>query len=309
MGEATEERDRRGVRTAGVVSSSDGVEAAVTEPTLHSRKRILFALSSAADLALTWWLLDRPDAPAYEANPVASWCLARFGWLGLACFKLAMVGLVLGLVAVICRSRPRAAGRVLQLGCACQALVVAYSAALGGTSWTAGGEDVARFNAELDETTNRETHLRNRKKGPFRALLARSREDVLAGRCTLAEAAERLQGPAHGLPAEHLRCLAHCYPDRPVCERVGCFLLVHVVSSVDAPAEAMRVFLRLEGEFQSGYGSRLPREARLRLGFHPPGREEPAAPTASRARADLARLPTTDRSRAATTSHQNMKTE
>src|SRR5262245_36528876 len=96
----------------------------------HPGKQLLFILLSLADLALTGWLLGRPGAEVYEANPVARWWLAHYGWPGFAGFKAAVVGLVIALSAVIARSRPRAAGRVLGLGCAGLAAVVLYSAAL-----------------------------------------------------------------------------------------------------------------------------------------------------------------------------------
>lgn len=59
----------------------------------------------------------------YEANPLANWWLSRHGWLGMASFKAAVVLAVVGLTAVLARSRPRMAGSVL-------GLVVLYSLAL-----------------------------------------------------------------------------------------------------------------------------------------------------------------------------------
>src|SRR5215471_14829004 len=79
----------------------------------HRWKLLLFALLSLADLSLTWWLLTLPDSPIHEGNPVAEWCLAQFGWIGLAGFKTAVVVLVAGLAVVISRRRPWAGGLVL----------------------------------------------------------------------------------------------------------------------------------------------------------------------------------------------------
>src|SRR5205085_2430927 len=58
-------------------------------------RRALFVVLSAADLGLTWWLLERSGG-AYEANPLARWWLLRCGWLGLAALEAGQVMLVLG---------------------------------------------------------------------------------------------------------------------------------------------------------------------------------------------------------------------
>jgi DNA-directed RNA polymerase specialized sigma24 family protein len=96
----------------------------------YARKQLLFLIVSLADLALTCWLLRHSDGQIYEANPIARWWLVRFGAAGLACFKGAVVLLVLTLADFIARRRPRAAGRILVFGCVSTVLVVVYSAAL-----------------------------------------------------------------------------------------------------------------------------------------------------------------------------------
>jgi hypothetical protein len=96
----------------------------------HPCKQILFASLSAADLSLTCWLLGHTDAEVYEANPVASLCLAHCGWVGLTGFKAGLFLLVAALVVVIAHCRPRLAGRLLSFGCACLAVVLLYSASL-----------------------------------------------------------------------------------------------------------------------------------------------------------------------------------
>ena len=83
----------------------------------QSVKQLLFVVLSLADLALTWWLFTSSNGQVDEANPLARWWLAQFGWLGLAAFKAGVVVLVVGLAGLIGRSRPRTAGRVLDLGC------------------------------------------------------------------------------------------------------------------------------------------------------------------------------------------------
>jgi len=262
----------------------------MTEPTLHPRKQLLFALLSAADFALTWWLLDRPDGHAFEANPVARWWLAHGGWLGLACFKAAVVCLVLGLATLIARFRPLAAGRVLKLGCVCVAAVVVYSAALGGTAlWAADGEDAdyARLNADLQEY-NRQRAVKAAQMEPFRELVRQLRQDLLARRCTLREAADRLED-AEGHNPDVLRMLAPFAPDRPLGQRFASWIICHVASSFVNDLEgARRVVLRLGQEFQSGYGARPPRELRDFLECLRLDRDEADGPEEQ---TDLVRMP------------------
>jgi hypothetical protein len=101
---------------------------------LRPAKQSLFTLLSLADLALTWWLVKQSAGHVYEANPLAHWCLARAGWAGLACFKAAIVLLVLTLVGLIVRRSPATADRLLNFACAAVALVVLYSTFLCGTT-------------------------------------------------------------------------------------------------------------------------------------------------------------------------------
>jgi hypothetical protein len=193
----------------------------------HPRRQLLFALLSAADLALTWWLLGHSDGQVYEANPVARWWLTRFGWLGLAGFKAAVVLLVVALTAVIAPSRPRSAGRLLGLGCACLAVVVFYSAALCREAARSPEERAAEVDRECREglaRINREAARERRKSEVFAALRARLCRDLRAGRCTLREAAERLLASERGRDGVWLRTLAGYYPGRPPEERVAAWL-------------------------------------------------------------------------------------
>jgi len=265
----------------------------MTEPTLHPRKQLLFALLSAADFGLTWWLLSGAEGHAYEANPVAGWWLARFGWLGLACFKAAVVALVLALATLITRYRPRAAGRVLKLGCCCLAAVVLYSAALGGSAlWGAGAEDAdfAAIKADLD-VHNRQRAAANRRREPFRTLVRQLREDLLAGRCSLREAADRLEA-REGHNPEILGCLAAFDRNLPLSQRFACLLVCNAVSSLGNDLEgARRLALRLEHQFQSGYGALPPRDLRLQLSHLHLDRADPDDSSSSAAQAILARMP------------------
>jgi hypothetical protein len=162
----------------------------------HPRKLALFAALCLADLALTWHLLHRPGAGAYESNPVAAWWLARFGWAGLAGFKLSLVLLVAALSLVVSRRRPRAAGRVLAFGCSALLAVVLYSGLLvrgveaeAGRAAAFGGgraEEAPGLVYENADVTDRAVQGRLDVK---RRLVA----DVADGRLALLEAAARFR--------------------------------------------------------------------------------------------------------------------
>src|SRR5262249_47171337 len=96
----------------------------------HPRKQLLFVLLSLVDLALTCWLLGHYEGQVYEANPVASWWLVRYGAIGLAGYKGGVLLLVMTFVTFIDRRKPRAAGRILIFGCVSLVLVALYSATL-----------------------------------------------------------------------------------------------------------------------------------------------------------------------------------
>jgi hypothetical protein len=226
---------------------------------LHPRKQALFALLSLADLALTCCLLSGSGGRIYEANPLASWWLARHGLAGLACWKGATVLLVLGLVAVIARHRPRAAGSVLSLGCACLLLVVAHSAALcraGGEPRTA--EEVKRQIEESAATVNRHTRAVMRRRAAFLSLRAELQEELLAGRCTLREAAERLTRSAWEYHPGFLPALMVTYQDRPAEECMAANLVLHTVRSQEGTPQVAELARRFERAFHLTYGRSLP---------------------------------------------------
>jgi hypothetical protein len=182
-------------------------------------RRGLFVVLSAADLLLTWWLLERSGGTAYEANPLARWWLLRSGWAGLAAFKAAQVVLVLGLAALIARRRPRSAGRLLTFACAALAAVVLYSASLcrgaahGQTALRQALEHDARLDSELARAQ------------AYRAALKRARAALLAGRCTLAEAVDELAGTERGRDPAWLALLARRNPGRTAREMFALELL------------------------------------------------------------------------------------
>jgi hypothetical protein len=96
-------------------------------------KLVFYTFLSVADLLLTRHLLDEGGGEIYESNPVASWWLASYGWMGLVSFKFAMVALVDALSVFIAAYRPKTSRRILLFACTVTALVVAYSAYLSTT--------------------------------------------------------------------------------------------------------------------------------------------------------------------------------
>lgn len=79
-----------------------------------------FLLASTLDLAFTGLALRFTAAGLtrgrfIESNPVANWVLQHWGFMGMAAFKLAIAGFVIGIALVIEPRRPRTA-RGLLLG-------------------------------------------------------------------------------------------------------------------------------------------------------------------------------------------------
>lgn len=90
-------------------------------------------------------------------------------------------------------------------------------------------------------------------------LFAHLRDDLLAGRCTLRKALERLAASEKGRSLAWRKSLATVYSGRPLQECFAAALVAHVVCSQEAkPAGAWQVALRLEREFLLAYGSDPP---------------------------------------------------
>ena len=95
--------------------------------TSHSGKMLTYATLSLVDLYLTYTLVQSSGGLVYESNPVANAWLARYGWTGLAVFKLAAMLLVTLVVTYISCYRPQTADRILRFACCAVAFVVVYS--------------------------------------------------------------------------------------------------------------------------------------------------------------------------------------
>jgi hypothetical protein len=173
----------------------------------------LFAALGLVDLGLTCYLLRASPGHIYESNPLAQWWLARWGWAGLVAFKLALLGLATVAIALVARSRPVIAARVLTFSCLATFAVIVHSCSLlPSIPRHAGGPprcDEATIAAEgrwLDE------QLRRIK--AYRLVLSQAAEELLAGRSTLDAAVARLAATERGQDPAWLTNLRKVYPGR-----------------------------------------------------------------------------------------------
>jgi hypothetical protein len=223
---------------------------------MHSRKLILFLCLSLADLVLTWHLLSHGDGQVYEGNPLARWWLAHSGWQGLTLFKVALALLVGGLTLVIAQKRPRAAGRVLVLGCSVLLAVVLYSGllavAVAARSVAPGLRD-PEVAAGSDHS--RDLDRQREQVGVYQQLLERLGADLIARRRTLPEAVVLLAESEQGRSPDWVRDLGRAYPGRSEQARLAANLVYRALfllrggSSVDE--ETAR---RLAADYRECYG-------------------------------------------------------
>ena len=190
---------------------------------VSSPRLLLFVLLSLSDLALTWWLLCHSGRVVYEANPVADWWLSRFGWIGLAGFKASMTFVVILLTRIVGQQRPRAAGHVLTFACAVLAVVVLHSAAVGQTAQTFQ-ELTAECNQMLDGY-NRYARQSSLNSIAYVALLDSVCDDLVAGKCTLAQAVAQLRSAQRYQDLGQQRLLSSLFPGRSLEES----LALHVI--------------------------------------------------------------------------------
>jgi hypothetical protein len=85
---------------------------------------------SAADLLLTWILLQNTNGAVYESNPIANALLGKYGWAGMIMFKATDVLIVAWIVLLLSVFQPRAARRVLSAACGIVGSVTLYSSYL-----------------------------------------------------------------------------------------------------------------------------------------------------------------------------------
>jgi len=169
----------------------------------------LFALLNVADLGLTRLLLGQGLSAVYEGNPVAAWLLGRHGWAGLALFKFATAALVAGAAVFVFARRPRLGVGVLAFGCVTLAGVVMYSTLLFGSTFFFA--DSVR--ASEAAAARRDQHLNGEILGVanFEAFKDRLAADVIAGRCGVPEALERMMATPKGRDAAWMKALRDMY--------------------------------------------------------------------------------------------------
>lgn len=218
----------------------------------HPRKQLLFAVLSVADLTLTCWLLARFGGRVYEANPLARWWLESFGFAGLAGFKAAAVVAVLGLVLLIARSRPRAAGTVLALGCAITTAVVLYSVALLHLVPRTPVESYA----DAEKAINRKAQQAFLRHARFYHGLRRKVPGLIAGRHSLREVAEWVEASERGRDPGWRQSLQALHPERPIDEAFARCVIAHAVNwaAETSPRSAQSVARQLNHELQLSYG-------------------------------------------------------
>jgi hypothetical protein len=242
------------LRVADLNCGATGTYPAAPMPV---RKLILFVGLSVADLGLTWHLLSHADGQVYEGNPLARWWLARYGWQGLTCFKLALAVLVVGLTLVIARQRPRAAARVLVFSCAILAAVVLYSGLLVGAvaarSVAPGLLDDPEVAAVSDRSQDLDQQLQQAE--AYHRLLERLSADLLARRRTLPEAGGLLAASDQGRNRDWLRELGRVYPGRSEQARLAANLVYCALRRLrgGSPAEE-ETARRLAADYRACYG-------------------------------------------------------
>jgi hypothetical protein len=89
------------------------------------RETIVFVLTSALDIFMTWILLY--TGRFRESNPLADYFIAHWGVKGMVYFKMGMTAFVCVLAQIIALKKPAYAEFVLKLGALVIAAVVIYS--------------------------------------------------------------------------------------------------------------------------------------------------------------------------------------
>jgi hypothetical protein len=216
----------------------------------------LFAVLSLTDLALTCFLVGRSGGGAYEWNPVASWWLVRFGWAGLAGFKLSIVLLVAVLTLVISWHRSRTAGRVLGFGCAVLLAVILHSGLLV-PGVLADADHIGRLEGQtqlLDRQLVRASAYSN--------LIHELGKDLVSGRRSLVEALELLSTAEQAHDPEWLWTMARRYPGLTKRELLAARLIQEAVRSATGGLyESGQVYRELNAQFRSCFGRSAPRPA------------------------------------------------
>lgn len=214
-------------------------------------KLVLFALLSATDFAITYFLISGSKGAVYEANPVADQSLQRWGWTGLAVFKATLVTLITTIVVYIYYRRPRVAHDVLAV--ACGAVVVAV---LTGTSIAinrAGAAPTEEFEtADLPVRPARPAETQN---SDYLVLLDHAAYRLAANRVDLANAVASVEKADKAKCPAYRAALRKAYPGLEDRALVAADLLQHTVGGRVRSPLAAGLAERLEQEFKLLYGS------------------------------------------------------
>jgi hypothetical protein len=207
-------------------------------------KLYLFSLLNLADLFLTLQLLHQSQGEVYESNPLANWWFTRHGWMGLVLFKFVVVLLTTGLLALLACYRPRVGSRVLLLACGLLACVVLYSSSLlcslnlESDAWP--GQVLQDARATRQRLEQRLHDLRE-----YAVLREQLSQELLAGGCTLKEAAARLALAPRGQDSFWLQLLHAEYPGRSDQQCRAADLLTYTWSNLTDKAEREQLLRRL----------------------------------------------------------------
>jgi hypothetical protein len=88
---------------------------------------IIFCMLSLADLSLTGALLHYGNGKVYEANPIAAMLHGKYGFSGLAAFKITTLTYVGGVSVIASRYRLQVGLFLLTFACLAVGLTVVYS--------------------------------------------------------------------------------------------------------------------------------------------------------------------------------------
>ncbi len=220
----------------------------MTSPRFPTRKLLAFAALGATDFALTWYLFRAGGGAVREANVVAAWWLARYGWLGLAGFKAATMALAAGSGVLVFLRRPATGHRVLGFACLALAAVVLYSGYLC--------DELRRHPAGLDpaeavglERAAEQIDARLGRSRDYHQTLVEAAADLRARRCSLAEAAARLATTEQARDPKWLAKFQLYYPGHGEGECLAISLLNYLERDADGSLCA-----DLRAEYQSVYG-------------------------------------------------------
>lgn len=222
----------------------------------HGCKLAGFILLSCADLGLTWTLLHFSDGYIREGNPIANWWLTRFGWPGLAAFKVVLVALVCLLTLIVARSRPQLGGSVLTFGCVALAVVVGYSGVLLRRH-VIEGRPPALADHEWRELQRRQQWMERESwlLDNYRAARAQASSLLEQAEGSLMEAVARLAEAERFQEARWRQRVQERFPGRSFEESLAAQLIHDFLRSRQ---HEPRLQKRLYQEYQSSYGTPLP---------------------------------------------------